>query len=188
MKNSLITLVILSLSLFSSGCHTTKPKKVYQVPQELLPPPVENITIANEANVRLPETVKAYAINRYIDPCNPKIMHERHVVYKQEESPHWKLVANSEQQALIGNTYTNSKMNYNPAILEPELALELQRQRLINASMSAQVNTLIDTSISMQDTSNLLKEQTRQLTQALQEKTDQLHELEKELSMNTEEG
>ena len=56
------------------------------------------IPLKNEANVRLPEHVKAYAVNRYIDPANQRIMHERHVMYRIEEDASWRLATDEGKQ------------------------------------------------------------------------------------------
>jgi len=39
--------------------------------------------------VRTPEKVKAYPVGRYTDPNYPDEMHERHTVYRREQSPDW---------------------------------------------------------------------------------------------------
>ena len=41
------------------------------------------------AAIRTPEVVKAYATGRYTDPNYPDEMHERHTVYRREQSPDW---------------------------------------------------------------------------------------------------
>ena len=46
--------------------------------------------IGTVGNVRTPELVKIYGVNRYVDPVDPRMMHERHAVYRLEEQPHWK--------------------------------------------------------------------------------------------------
>ena len=39
--------------------------------------------------VRTPETVKAYPVGRYTDPNFPEEMHERHTLYRREQSAEW---------------------------------------------------------------------------------------------------
>ena len=39
--------------------------------------------------VRTPETVKAYPVGRYTDPNFPEEMHERHTLYRREQSADW---------------------------------------------------------------------------------------------------
>ena len=85
-----------------------------------------------------------------------------------EEDPRWRLTTNANRQILIGNTLTNSKLNNHPALLEKELALELQRQRLINAQLVANSEMLIDTGSNLNTTSELLHERTQQMRNALE--------------------
>lgn len=169
MKEVLFYLIV-SLSLFLTGCQTSQNELCWspKVPEHLLPCPVGEIPIKNEAHVLLPATVKAYAINRYVDPADPRIMHERHVLYRMEEDPHWKLAVNSKRQVLIGNIYSDSKLNYNPALMNKELALELQRQRLINAGLTSQSGMLIETGIHLSEQCNILKQQNTELVDGMQ--------------------
>lgn len=147
---------ILALT-FLSGCMYTPPTHPIQTAYCLKEEVPQEIPINNEANVRLPGKVKAYAVNRYIDPANPKILHERHVIYRVEEDPHWRLSTDESRQILIGNTLTHSKLNYQPAILEKELALELQRQRLLNSALESQTETLIDTTHALSQSQKILQ-------------------------------
>ncbi len=39
--------------------------------------------------IRTPETVKAYPVGRYTDPNFPEEMHERHTLYRREQSTDW---------------------------------------------------------------------------------------------------
>jgi hypothetical protein len=39
--------------------------------------------------IRTPETVKAYPVGRYTDPNFPEEMHERHTLYRKEQSADW---------------------------------------------------------------------------------------------------
>ena len=39
--------------------------------------------------IRTPETVKAYPVGRYTDPNFPEEMHERHTLYRREQSADW---------------------------------------------------------------------------------------------------
>ena len=43
----------------------------------------------NLPEVRTSETVKAYPVGRYTDPNSPNEMHERHTLYRREESAQW---------------------------------------------------------------------------------------------------
>ena len=56
-------------------------------------------------NLRQFETVKVYGMNRYIDASDPRVMHERHAVYRLEQQPAW---------------ITRSPRNHNELILGPD--------------------------------------------------------------------
>ena len=120
MKRSILSLIII---LSTTGCHQTTFRNP-SVPNQCCIPEIEmapQIPIKNEANVRLGGKVKAYAVNRYIDPSNSRIMHERHVVYRVEEDPTWCLATDEKRQILIGNTLTDGKLNYNPVLCKKNL-------------------------------------------------------------------
>jgi hypothetical protein len=52
---------------------------------------VPGITVAaaDMPEIRTPETVKAYPVGRYSDPNFPNEMHERHTLYRREQSAEW---------------------------------------------------------------------------------------------------
>lgn len=144
---------------------------------------VKVIPLDNEAHVRLPGKVKAYAVNRYIDPANPRIMHERHVMYRAEEDPSWRLLSDEKKQILIGNTLTDGKLNYSPALMEKELAFELQRQRINNAALQNNSEILIDTATALSQENEILLERSEQLRQALIQQNKLNEELQNRLEL-----
>ncbi|MBE2203869.1 MAG: hypothetical protein IAE94_06005 [Chthoniobacterales bacterium] len=73
---------ILALSV-CAGCATRKEA------QSVAVVPGTNVSGKRLAAVRTPETVKAYPVGRYTDPNYPEEMHERHTVYRREQSPDW---------------------------------------------------------------------------------------------------
>ena len=78
----LISLLVVCLG---AGCATRKdsaPKSVAVVPGT-------NLSAKRMPSVRTPEIVKAYPAGRYTDPNYPDEMHERHTVYRREQSPDW---------------------------------------------------------------------------------------------------
>jgi hypothetical protein len=75
---------ILALSV-CAGCTTRKEldsKTVAVVPGT-------NVSTKRLPTVCTPEMVKAYPVGRYTDPNYPDEMHERHTVYRREQSPNW---------------------------------------------------------------------------------------------------
>lgn len=178
--------VCLSTGLLITGCCQTK--DIYPRLESTLEccgngiPPT--IPICNEANVRLPERVKAYAVNRYIDPANPRIMHERHVLYRIEEDPAWRLATDESKQILIGNHLTDGKLNYNPVLMEKELAMELQRQRIINEALQTHSDMLIDTGAILSKDHEILLERSEKLRKALEAQGKIIMELKERLNLN----
>ncbi len=75
---------ILALAL-CAGCATRKPIKT----ESASIVPGTTIPSKTMRTLRTPETVKAYSVGRYTDPNFPEEMHERHTVYRREQSPDW---------------------------------------------------------------------------------------------------
>ncbi len=193
MKILPFAIAILLCLLTCGGCLQNPCKAPYprldSLPIECYEAPTKNsssppcIPLKNEANVRLSEHVKAYAVNRYIDPANQRIMHERHVMYRIEEDPNWRLATDDSKQILIGNTLTDGKLNYNPVLMEKELALELHRQRVINEILQSHSDILIDTSSSLNKDHEVMLERSEQLKKALEEQGKIITELKNQLDL-----
>ncbi len=120
--------------LLLAGCAAT-PKPSLPLPREPLPPLPTAVPLPNEANVRFPDRVKAYQVNRYRDPRNPSILHESHAIYRLEEGSRWKLDAPKSQQVIVGPVVTDGRKERQPAPLALEL-IEEQRQARKAASES----------------------------------------------------
>ena len=76
-----------------AGCETM-PKKTAVIPSPPAPPalaPISGTDLdqANLEKVRVGETLKSYPIGRYVDPKDPNVMHEAHVVYRKEAGADW---------------------------------------------------------------------------------------------------
>src|SRR6201997_453608 len=83
-------------SLLLAGCEEPEPQVV------VLPPSHRSVQpdsaprtptpmgpLGTVANVRQSEQVKVYGVTRYVDPADPRIMHERHAIYRVEQKPAW---------------------------------------------------------------------------------------------------
>jgi hypothetical protein len=82
--------------------------------------------IGTVANVRQAESVKVYGVNRYVDPADPRIMHERHAIYRVEQKPAW--VTRSKNQSgeiLLGPVLGLHRPEYAPEPLPGETARDL---------------------------------------------------------------
>ena len=88
---------IILLCLFS-GCATRKEVRSIQ------PAEVPGTTTAAEdmREIRTPETVKAYPVGRYTDPNFPEEMHERHTLYRREQSEDWNYHPSQPQALPLG--------------------------------------------------------------------------------------
>jgi hypothetical protein len=118
----------------------TKTVQVYPVPslpegyakssQEHSGPYTGQGRIGTVGNVRTPELVKVYGVNRYVDPVDPRMMHERHAVYRLEEQPHWVVrTPNGKNKVLLGPIVGLNRPEYKPAPEAAELGRELMTAR-----------------------------------------------------------
>ena len=127
-KRSIVAVML--TALLSSCASAPKPTPKKELPREELPP-LYDVALPNEANVRFPGMTKAYAVNRYIDPANPSLMHERHVVYRREDGDRWKLDASRKQQVIVGPLLTDSRMERQSAPLTRELADDIRKSNAL---------------------------------------------------------
>lgn len=88
---------IVLLSLLA-GCATRKEVR------SVRPPEAPTVTVAAERiqEIRTPETVKAYPVGRYTDPNFPEEMHERHTLYRREQSSDWNYQPSQPQALPLG--------------------------------------------------------------------------------------
>jgi hypothetical protein len=82
--------------------------------------------------VRSAETLKDYPLGRYIDPNNPKIMHEAHTVYRVERSPHWNLRPSATEVHPVRSHRAPAAAD---ALTRDELLVELNRQKQTTAAV-----------------------------------------------------
>jgi len=75
---------VLLLSLLS-GCATPKTLKTENYPAVA----GTSLPERNLERVRNPEVVKSYPTGRYTDPDFPDAMHDRHTIYRKEQSADW---------------------------------------------------------------------------------------------------
>ncbi len=126
---------ILTLCL-CSACATHKPAKIQ------LSSAVETDSRNNMQGVRLPEIVKAYPAGRYTDPNFPDQMHERHTIYRQEQSATWNYQPSEPYALPLGPTV--AKSNSSPGFYVK--ADEAER----NAQQKAYAEALLEQNRAMQ--------------------------------------
>jgi hypothetical protein len=116
---------------FLAGCQS-EPQMVV-VPAVRPSPPAaiaqgsqSHAPVGTAANVRQSETVKVYGVNRYVDPVDPRIMHERHAIYRVEQQGSWITRANTSQgEVLLGPVLGLHRPEYAPEPLPGETARDL---------------------------------------------------------------
>ena len=116
-----------SLALLG-GC-ATHPKTVVVPP---LPRDVPGTTLSGDGieSVRYAENIKAYPVNRYVDPANRGVMHEGHTLYRVETSARWNLRPNQPVAVPLGPLVAVVRNPAaHPAPLPGELTAELARQK-----------------------------------------------------------
>ena len=94
-------IAILTLCL-CSACATRKAVKIQSSPA------VAGVSRNDMPGVRIPETVKAYPAGRYTDPNYPDEMHERHTVYRREQSADWNYRPSEPYTLPLGPTAAKS--------------------------------------------------------------------------------
>jgi hypothetical protein len=98
------------------------------------PPPVATVAVpvsgteldqANVSKVRFGETLKAYPVNRYVDPADPNILHESHLVYRKETGANWNLSPHAPTVVPLGPVIAVSHSPDTPA---PAAAADLEQR------------------------------------------------------------
>jgi hypothetical protein len=128
-----LTFPFLLTSFLLAGCVEPEPQVVVipagrRMAQSDAAPrtPIPTGPIGTVANVRKAELVKVYAVNRYVDPADPRIMHERHAIYRIEQKPAWVTRAkNQSGEILLGPILGLRRPEYAPEPLPGETARDL---------------------------------------------------------------
>jgi hypothetical protein len=123
--------LLISILLF--GCAQPKPQAVIHPVRTFKPAAqtkendsLPNPPIGDARNVREAESVKVYGMNRYVDPSDPRVLHERHAIYRVEQQPRWVTQSDRKQNAiLLGPILGLRNPQYAPEPLPGETARDL---------------------------------------------------------------
>ena len=139
-NNLLICVVVLALC---AGCQTAT-KKVNAPPPLAPPVPVAGTDLDphNVEKVRVGETLKAYPVGRFIDPTDPNVMHESHVVYRKEAGAGWNLTPNAPTVVPLGPVLAVADPATQPNPLPAELEQKVAEQNQLMASLIEQNEAL----------------------------------------------
>jgi hypothetical protein len=86
--------------------------------------------IGSTAGLRETESIKVYGMNRYIDPADSRIMHERHAIYRLEQQPVW--ISRSPKyrnEVILGPIVGLKKAGYAPEPFPGETSREIVHAR-----------------------------------------------------------
>ncbi|MGA7393556.1 MAG: hypothetical protein WBW78_12955 [Terrimicrobiaceae bacterium] len=89
---------IILLLCFLAGCVTRKEVRSVK-PMEIRG---SLVAATDMPAIRTPATVKAYPVGRYTDPNFPDQMHERHILYRREQSADWNYRPSQPQVLPLG--------------------------------------------------------------------------------------
>lgn len=130
-----------------AGCANLQKKPVAAVPPVLPAAPVAPVSgtdldQANTEKVRVGESLKAYPVGRYVDPSDPDLMHEAHVVYRREAGASWNLNPNAPTVVPLGPVLAVADPAQTPAPLPAELEQRMAEQNQLVASLIEQNEAL----------------------------------------------
>lgn len=135
-------------ALLCAGCASMQRKPVADAPPSELPTvpdaPVSGSDLdqANVEKVRVGESLKAYPVGRYVDPQDPDVMHEAHVVYRREAGANWNLNPNAPTVVPLGPVLAVADPAKTPAPLPAELEQRMAEQNQLVASLIEQNDAL----------------------------------------------
>lgn len=143
--NAVIACVV---AMLCAGCETLDRKTAAAT----VPPPQPAPAVApvsgtdldqsNVEKVRVGETLKSYPIGRYVDPTDPNVMHEAHVVYRKEAGASWNLNPNAPTVVPLGPVMAVADPAKTPAPLPAELEAKMAEQNQLVASLIEQNEAL----------------------------------------------
>jgi hypothetical protein len=162
------TIILLCLL---SGCATKK--EIQSIRAEV---PGATATAADMPEIRTPETVKAYPVGRYTDPNFPNEMHERHTLYRREQSADWNYRPSQLHELPLGPVAAVS----NPS---PGYYAKTNDEQ-INAQQKAYAEALLEQNRAMKERIDALQKNESTI-QGLQSEVERLR---KELDSRKESG
>jgi hypothetical protein len=168
MYYSLLQLTVLALAPLLFGC--AQPKGQTTVfPTRTIPPtgptakssPIPTAPIGALRNVREAESVKVYGVSRYVDPSDPRVLHERHAIYRIEQEPSWVTQTNRNQnEILLGPVVGLRSVHYAPEPLPGETARDLVQTKQALQEANRDIHSVQENQEKLASTVQSLAEQT----------------------------
>ena len=145
-------LMVCAAVVLCAGCETMERKTAaasapLSPPAPLVAPAVPRVSgtdldQTNVEKVRVGETLKSYPVNRYVDPSDPNVMHEAHVVYRKEAGGSWNLNPNAPTVVPLGPVIAVADPAKTPGPLPAELESKMAEQNQLVSSLIEQNEAL----------------------------------------------
>lgn len=129
--------------LLGAGCTSAKKKPSVAAAPPVAPVSGTELDQSNVEKVRTGETLKAYPIGRFVDPNDPNVMHESHVVYRKESGANWNLSPNAPTVIPLGPVLAVADPATQPNPLPAELEQKVAEQNQLMASLIEQNEALV---------------------------------------------
>ena len=136
----IVTCVVL---LLGAGCTSAKKKPSAAAAPPVAPVSGTELDQHNVEKVRTGETLKAYPIGRFVDPNDPNVMHESHVVYRKETGTSWNLSPNASTVVPLGPVLAVADPSVQATPLPAELEQKVAEQNQLMATLIEQNEALV---------------------------------------------
>jgi hypothetical protein len=129
--------------LLGAGCTSAKKKPSVSAALPVMPVAGTELDQHNVEKVRTGETLKAYPIGRFVDPNDPNVMHESHVVYRKETGTSWNLAPNAPTVVPLGPVLAVADPSVQSNPLPAELEQKVAEQNQLMATLIEQNEALV---------------------------------------------
>ena len=129
--------------LLGAGCTSAKKKPSVAAALPVAPVSGTELDQHNVEKVRTGETLKAYPIGRFVDPNDPNVMHESHVVYRKESGANWNLSPNAPTVVPLGPVLAVADPSLQANPLPAELEQKVAEQNQLMATLIEQNEALV---------------------------------------------
>src|SRR4029077_8621971 len=127
--------VIISIVLLFCGCQSRKTvslasTKPASVNSSMHDQSAGATPFGSAGGLRETGSIEVFGMNRYIDPADTRIMHERHAIYRLEQQPTW--ISRSpryQNEVILGPIVGLKKAEYAPEPLPGETSWEIMHAR-----------------------------------------------------------
>ena len=168
--------------LLLAGCARDKAPQVVQVRQGVGGTILPSVGLES---VRYGENIKAYPVSRYIDPNDPSVMHEGHILYRTETTAKWNLHPNLPVVVPLGPTIAVNNPSRRTQVLSQELESELANQRARSTELTEQNQRFAGMIQSLQSTMQQAQERLKE-TQTFKSQIDQMQRNIDELKVDSD--